>query len=116
MDKEAEVQLAGDVIFDCIKQTFGLKREDVIAKCRKQTITDVRYMAWLLLRDYGYKYEEITNLFSGNFDRTTISSGVKQGEELIQTERIFRVRFIRFADNLTKLVGTEPPIVQNEAE
>ena len=69
--------------------------ERIISPVRSQPICDFRFMACKHLRDKGYTYREIADVLHRG-DHSTCIYQYKQANALIETDRVFRRKWVTF--------------------
>ena len=76
-----------------------IKKDELTRKCRLPHMVNKRIFLFNFLRNNGYGFKEIGNLF--NLDHTTVMHGIKRYKELSETkDAMLQVDTERYADLL----------------
>lgn len=71
-------------VVEAINTVYGMTLRDVTNGRQTRTIVEARHMLWLLLREEGMTFQAIADR-TGAKNHTTIMSGIKSTEALIET-------------------------------
>lgn len=82
-------------VFACIGGAYGVSREELVSKNRMKPMGEARAVGYLLARRRGMSYPRIALIF-GNRDHTTVMSGVRKAERLLQKDATLAALVVRF--------------------
>jgi len=78
--------------------------EDITSKSRVTPLPDYRRLIWKLLnKDFGYKQEDIIQVFQG-VNRSSVSSGIIRITELLEFDTELKVLYAKMSNEVEKYV------------
>ena len=78
--------------------------EDITSKSRVTPLPDYRRLIWKLLnKDFGYKQEDIIQVFQGS-NRSSVSSGIIRITELLEFDTELKVLYAKMSNEVEKYV------------
>ena len=78
--------------------------EDITSKSRVTPLPDYRRLIWKLLnKDFGYKQEDIIQVFQG-VNRSSVSSGIIRITELLEFDTELKVLYGKMSNEVEKYV------------